>query len=82
MKIGTMRDRGLIGTLAACAAALGLLACEAKSDATKPEAASAPAAVAALSKPMTFAELKLDFYPGPEVAPRVLGGIMDFTLSD
>jgi len=60
--------------------------CNAKPSAEATQASAAATAAAPVStvaaKPVAFAELQLELFPGPEVAPRLLGGVMgDLTLS-
>jgi hypothetical protein len=70
---------GLLGLVAACNNS------KPGAEASQPTAsaavaAAAPAAPAA--KPVAFGELTLEFLPGPEVAPRLLGGVLDLKLSE
>ncbi|HEX2872416.1 MAG TPA: hypothetical protein VHP33_14205 [Polyangiaceae bacterium] len=71
---------------AALCGLLGLAACnnsKAGAEASQPVASAAAAAPEApAAKPVAFSELTLEFLPGPEVAPRLLGGVLDLKLSD
>ena len=66
---------------------LGLLAAcnnsKPGAEASQPVASVAAAVPAAPeAKPVAFGELTLEFLPGPEVAPRLLGGVLDLKLGD